>query len=654
MHFEPEDYLIFECIVGSRLYGTNTENSDTDFRGVCKTPLEAVLDLFQGFEQKDGGFEEKDRTIYDLGKFMRLCADANPNIIEMLFIPSSHILMSTPAWDRLIENKGLFLSKKAKYTFSGYAISQLNDIKNHRQWFINPPKEKPTRKMFGLTDSPKVSGENIQAVANIKFEYLRADVADELRRELEYREEKRKWDNYVSWRDNRNPERRRLEELYGYDCYDNESTEFLSSNGWKTYDEIVSNNYLLGTVNPKTFSIEYQPYINKTDKIYDGTMYIVDPRSSKSFITENHNMFVSRCHRSRKNGFSDKYDCNYANWELIPMKTLVEDKYSHYHTLRNGICNRKDLDGISDDYLSLSGLFLSDGTFNFRNDELKCMRITQKSSEDFIAESDRLLEIYGMKKYIYKKETVWTLGGEVAKKLLLDYGHSKEKHLPSWCYKLSRRQVEIFFNSLLLGDGTESKIRNTYYCSSKILSDDIHAMLTSAGIFSCLYGGYAFKTSYGNTTMYHIAVPKDKDMFNCIDFHNIIDIDYDRKNKNGYQIKRANAKGKRVVCFEVENSTLITRNSGKVSIQGNCKHASHLLRLMTEGKELLLNGNITFPLPNCEEVRAIKNGKYQYEEILEMAESMDNEFELWYAQSELPHSPNKNKLSELYYQITTE
>ena len=217
MHFEPEKYLIFECIVGSRLYGTSTENSDTDYRGVCNTPLNVVLDLFQGFEQKDGGFAEKDRTIYDLGKFIRLCADSNPNIIEMLFIPSSHTLMSTPLWEKLIENKDLFLSKKAKYTFSGYAMSQLNDIKNHRQWFINPPKEKPTRKMFGLTDSPKVSGEGIQTISNIKFEYLRADVADELRRELEYREEKRKWDNYVSWRDNRNPERRRLEELYGYD-----------------------------------------------------------------------------------------------------------------------------------------------------------------------------------------------------------------------------------------------------------------------------------------------------------------------------------------------------------------------------------------------------------------------------------------------------
>jgi hypothetical protein len=93
----------------------------------------------------------------------------------------------------------------------------LNAIKTHRKWFINPPKKKPERKDYKLTDSPKVSGEGLQAISNIKFEYLEESFRDELRRELEYREQKRSWDNFISWRDNRNPERRRLEELYGYD-----------------------------------------------------------------------------------------------------------------------------------------------------------------------------------------------------------------------------------------------------------------------------------------------------------------------------------------------------------------------------------------------------------------------------------------------------
>jgi hypothetical protein len=217
MNFNPEEHRIFEGIVGSRLYGTDTPGSDTDYRGICIPPTEVLLDPFMGFEQKDSGFEEEDRTIYALGKFFKLCAESNPNVLEILFVPESKIIFKTGIWDLVLENKHLFLSKKARFTFSGYAVSQLKAIKTHRKWFLNPPKEKPTRKMFGLTDSPKISGEGLQSISNIDFGLLNESFRDELRRELDYRDQKKTWDNYVAWRDNRNPERRRLEELYGFD-----------------------------------------------------------------------------------------------------------------------------------------------------------------------------------------------------------------------------------------------------------------------------------------------------------------------------------------------------------------------------------------------------------------------------------------------------
>jgi uncharacterized protein len=213
-NFNPEDYLIFECITGSQLYGLSTPESDTDFRGICIPPKEILLNPFMGFEQKDSGFEEDDRAIYALGKFFKLCADLNPNIIELLFVPEDKIIYNTPAWDMVIKNRILFLSKKAKYTFTGYAFSQAKAIERHRQWFINPPKEKPIRKQFGLTDTPLTSAVNIDS---LPYELFRPEVVDELRREREYREVKKQWDNYVAWRDNRNPKRKALEDNFGYD-----------------------------------------------------------------------------------------------------------------------------------------------------------------------------------------------------------------------------------------------------------------------------------------------------------------------------------------------------------------------------------------------------------------------------------------------------
>lgn len=215
--FNPEEHMIFNGIIGSRLYGTNSESSDTDFRGVCLPTLDVLLDPFNRFEQKDSGFEEDDRVIYSLDKFIKLCADSNPNIQELLFIPESRTLFTTKQWNLILENRHLFLSKKAKHTFLGYSWAQIQKAKVHRRWFLDPPKEKPTRKAYGLTDAPIISGEGLQAASNIKFELFTESFRDEIKREIEYRDAKKKWDDFVSWRDSRNPQRRELEEKYGYD-----------------------------------------------------------------------------------------------------------------------------------------------------------------------------------------------------------------------------------------------------------------------------------------------------------------------------------------------------------------------------------------------------------------------------------------------------
>ncbi len=215
--FDPEEHLIFEGIVGSRLYGTDLFDSDVDQRAICIPPKEVLLNPFMNFEQKDSGFEEKDRCIYALGQFFKLCANSNPNILELLYIPETHYLFMSDKWQKVLDNKNLFLSKRAKYTFSGYSMSQANKIKRHRKYFTNPLSKKPERKDFNLKDAPTISGDGLQAVANISFDLLNPEFVNEIRRELAYRSAMKEWHDFVSWRDSRNPRRKRLEEQWGYD-----------------------------------------------------------------------------------------------------------------------------------------------------------------------------------------------------------------------------------------------------------------------------------------------------------------------------------------------------------------------------------------------------------------------------------------------------
>ena len=160
-NFDPLDYLIFEGVGGSHLYGTNTNDSDLDIRGICIPPKNVLLDPFHNFKVKDS-FEGEDKQVYDLGAFIKLCADNNPNLLEMLWTPSKLTLTWTPAWGMLVNNRDLFLSKNIKHRFLGYAIAQLKALIRHREWFISPPSKKPERKDFGLKDSSIVSEVNLQ------------------------------------------------------------------------------------------------------------------------------------------------------------------------------------------------------------------------------------------------------------------------------------------------------------------------------------------------------------------------------------------------------------------------------------------------------------------------------------------------------------
>ena len=214
--FDPDKYKIFECITGSVLYGTNTPESDVDKRGICLPPMEILIDPFMSFNVKDS-FEGEDRAIYDLGKFFELCSQMNPNIVEMLFIPEDKIVFQNATWKYVLEHKELFLSKKARHTFTGYSISQLKAIIRHREWFIDPPSHKPTRKEFALSESPLVSEANIQNMMGVPNNLFKDEHYDELQRERRYRETKKKWDNYMQWQTNRNPKRKASEEKMGFD-----------------------------------------------------------------------------------------------------------------------------------------------------------------------------------------------------------------------------------------------------------------------------------------------------------------------------------------------------------------------------------------------------------------------------------------------------
>ena len=277
--FSLNQYTILLSITGSRAYGMARQGSDVDIKGVFIPPKEYLIGCFQRCEQINHPHQistflpllsqelqhvitqkKLEGTVYTLQKFLRLAADGNPNMLELLFTRDEELIVCTAAGTKLREARHLFISTKVRHTFLGYAISQLKRIQTHRRWLTNPPKGEPSREVWGLPErreevvvklynaiETKLNGwswnfsqltqsERLtlkgrlidqlteMGIAHTELWHVAArkfhssdQLIERIRLERNYDQAKREWYHYQVWLRQRNPERALLEAQSGYD-----------------------------------------------------------------------------------------------------------------------------------------------------------------------------------------------------------------------------------------------------------------------------------------------------------------------------------------------------------------------------------------------------------------------------------------------------
>jgi hypothetical protein len=252
--------LLSSFLTGSHLYGTNTPDSDVDTRGIFLLPKDYIFGVLRNcFKVED---KITDTVYHEMKSFFKFAMKCNPNIIEYLFIPYKQMITSSPEWEMIVENRDLFLSNKAKNTFSGYAFAQMKRIKHHRAWLLHPPKKKPERKDFGLPSNDKAlltkskigafneiiatylqqigryhvlkdqlfelnKTHNYKAIikntTNLNFDAIKEivpfndNIMMALEKEKAYGSALTQWQHYQDWLKHRNPFRAKLEAKFGYD-----------------------------------------------------------------------------------------------------------------------------------------------------------------------------------------------------------------------------------------------------------------------------------------------------------------------------------------------------------------------------------------------------------------------------------------------------
>ncbi|MBI3946147.1 MAG: nucleotidyltransferase domain-containing protein [Armatimonadetes bacterium] len=117
-------HIIYRCVVGSRAYGLDEADSDTDRRGIYLPPAERHWSLRGVPEQLED--PEAQECYWELGKFLRLALKANPNILECLYTPL--VEMAAPPARELLAMRAAFLSRHVHQTYSGYVNSQFRKL----------------------------------------------------------------------------------------------------------------------------------------------------------------------------------------------------------------------------------------------------------------------------------------------------------------------------------------------------------------------------------------------------------------------------------------------------------------------------------------------------------------------------------------------
>ncbi len=138
----------YEALTGSASYGTSSDTSDVDLVGFAVPTKEEVFPHLRGeingfgrqkkrfgqYQQHhikdDEARKEYDVTIYGIVKFFSLCMENNPNMVDVLFVPTECILYSSMLGQMVREKRHIFLHKGGFHKYKGYSYSQQHKMRS--------------------------------------------------------------------------------------------------------------------------------------------------------------------------------------------------------------------------------------------------------------------------------------------------------------------------------------------------------------------------------------------------------------------------------------------------------------------------------------------------------------------------------------------
>jgi hypothetical protein len=139
--FRLQDSLVMLSLIGSHSHGTYVPPTDPDavddidYMGVIIPPITYTLGTKQ-FEHWVWKQDELDVVFYSFQKMARLLIGSNPNVLGTLWLRPDFYIVNERPWQRMVENRSLFATKKAYGAFVNYAKDQLERMQTLKPEYI--------------------------------------------------------------------------------------------------------------------------------------------------------------------------------------------------------------------------------------------------------------------------------------------------------------------------------------------------------------------------------------------------------------------------------------------------------------------------------------------------------------------------------------
>lgn len=355
-------------------------------------------------------------------------------------------------------------------------------------------------------------------------------------------------------------------------CYD-EETEYLTKDGWKLIKDATKDD-LVATLNPDTHEIEYHNPMEIVKIHHHGDMYHFKTNKIDLLVTDNHKMYVStlgnkgakyrlqradECHnkaiKMKKNAINTNADVDYF---ILPQ---TAQSNGHY-TLT--IAEKKIK---MDEWLMFFGLWMAQGSasivkvrtgFNYKT---QICHFVEKDNEQI---KDVMTNYFDTCEYVDSGKLV--INNKQLAEYLNQFGHAHNKFVPDFIKQLSSRQINIFLEWYLRGDGDRNTKRKRAYTTSKQLSDDLQELALLSGISADISiqnknGGYIkgrkINSNYPQYSICFNTVQNEPEIYQRNKQKEVVEV---ISNWNNY-----------VYCVEVTNHIIYVRRNGKSAWCGNTR-----------------------------------------------------------------------------------